>query len=299
MNTSTEATRTAPHSDDFQIEALSPVMGASIRGLDVSIPLSEKIVERLKQLLLDYKVLCFREQHLSLDAQLAFTRCWGTPLEHTMADQLAGVRNHVQIATNVGPDGKPNGKNPVATAMRWHTDRSWRPDPALATLLYGVETPRTGGETRFCNTSKAYEALSPAMKLLIDGLRVVHSVAYSRRAAGGPEATKYELHIGQPTPHPLVRRHPETGEKAIFLGSHAWMIEGMSEEDSRTIIDELMAFTTQDAFVYQHPWRRHDLVIWDNRCTLHAATPYDTAREVRITHRTVVQGEPTLQSEQA
>lgn len=110
MNTSTEATRTAPHSDDFQIEALSPVMGASIRGLDVSIPLSEKIVERLKQLLLDYKVLCFREQHLSLDAQLAFTRCWGTPLEHTMADQLAGVRNHVQIATNVGPDGKPNGK---------------------------------------------------------------------------------------------------------------------------------------------------------------------------------------------
>jgi taurine dioxygenase len=279
----------------FTVRPLGPVMGAEIVGLDLSKPLPPGVMERLEDLLAQYKVLCFRDQDLSMDAQLAFTRLWGPPLEHTMASHVrTGDLNFVQVASNKGPDGKPNGKHPDDTAMRWHTDRSWRPDPAFATLLYGVEVPSEGGDTLFCNTAAAYEALPAERRQEVDGMRVIHSVEYSRRTApSGPPATEYEKRIGPPTPHPLARKHPITGRKAIYAGCHAWMIEGRSEEEGRKIIDELMAFATQDSFVYRHKWKRHDLVMWDNRCTFHAATPYDTARELRVMHRTVVQGGPT------
>lgn len=289
----------SPRSNDiaeppFALESLGPVMGAAISGLDLSQPLAQDLVASLKELFLRYSLLCFRDQTLSLDEQVAFTRLWGVPLEHTMAGHLqAGAHNEVQVASNAAPDGTPNGKHPDATAMRWHTDRSWRPDPALATLLYGVEIPSVGGDTLFCHTTRAYDALPEPMKQRVDAMRVIHSVEYSRRAAGGPPATEYELRIGPPTPHPLARKHPETGHRAIFLGSHAWKIEGMPESEGRALIDELMAFTTQERFVYRHNWRRHDFVMWDNRCTLHVATPYDTSKEIRTMHRTVVQGSRT------
>lgn len=273
---------------------LGPVMGAEVIGVDLSQPLPPGVFKTLEQLLIEYKVLCFRDQSLSLDQQVAFTELWGPPLEHTMDGHVqAGARKLVQIASNVGPDGKPNGKHPDVTAMRWHTDRSWRAEPALATLLYGVEVPAFGGDTLYCNTTKAYEALPDDVKRRVEPMKVIHSVEYSRRTADGPPATEYELRIGPPTPHPLARTHPVTGRRAIYLGCHAWKIDGMSEEKGRKLIDELMAFATQEQFVYRHKWRRHDLTMWDNRCTFHAATPYDTAKEIRIMHRTVVQGSPT------
>jgi alpha-ketoglutarate-dependent taurine dioxygenase len=278
----------------MMVRPLGPVMGAEVSGVDLSQPLSRQAFETLEALFVEHKVLCFRDQNLSIDQQVAFTELWGPPLEHTMAGHVqGGPGEFVQIASNAGPDGKPNGKHPDATAMRWHTDRSWRPDPALATLLYGVEVPSAGGDTLFCNATQAYDALADELKRRIDPMKVIHSVEYSRRAAGGPPATEYELRIGPPTPHPLARKHPITGCRSIYLGSHAWKIDGMPEEEGRALIEELMAFATQERFVYRHQWRRHDFVMWDNRCTFHAATPYDTAREIRTMHRTVVQGGPT------
>jgi alpha-ketoglutarate-dependent taurine dioxygenase len=278
----------------FTVRPLDPVMGAEIIGLDVSRPLAPGVLEELQRLLAEYKVLCFRDQHLDFAQQIAFTRLWGPPLEHTMDGHVRdGPSQYVQVASNRSAEGKPNGKHPDSTAMRWHTDRSWRSDPAFATLLYGLEVPSEGGDTLFCNTAMAYEALPAETKRRIDRMRVIHSVEYSRRTADGPPATEYELRIGPPTPHPVARRHPVTGKRAIYLGCHAWKMEGMSEEDGRKLIDELMAFATQPRFVYRHKWKRHDLVMWDNRCTFHAATPYDTARELRTMHRTVVQGGPT------
>jgi taurine dioxygenase len=280
--------------DGMTVRPLGPAMGAEITGLDLGQPLSDEVFATLQELLLAHKVLCFREQSLTLDQQIAFTERWGPLLEHTMASHVrTGPGKYVQIASNVGPDGKPNGKHPDVTAMRWHTDRSWRPEPAFATLLYGVEVPGEGGNTLFCNTNKAYDALPEATRKRIDGMKAIHSVEYSRRTADGPPATDYELSIAPPVAHPLARKHPVTGRRGIFLGCHAWKIDGMSEEDGRRMIDELMAFATQPQFVYSHQWRRHDFVMWDNRCTFHAATPYDTAKEIRITHRTVVQGGPT------
>jgi alpha-ketoglutarate-dependent taurine dioxygenase len=288
-----DATRHA-RSSKVVFRPLSRVMGAEVTGLDLSQPLSRDVFATLEELFAEYKLLCFRDQTLTCDQQVAFTERWGPPLEHTMAGHVqGGPRDFVQIASNAAPDGKPNGKHPDVTAMRWHTDRSWRSEPALATLLYGVEVPKVGGDTLFCNTTMAYEALPDETRRRVDTMKVIHSVEYSRRTADGPPATEYELRIGPPTPHPLARKHPLTGRRAIFLGCHAWKIDGMSEEEGRALIDELMAFATQDRFVYRHPWRQHDFVMWDNRCTFHAATPYDTFKELRTMHRTVVQGGPT------
>lgn len=282
----------APRS--YETAELTPSIGLAISGLDMARPVGPEIEQELHTLFLTHKILCFRKQALSLEEQVAFTRIWGNPLEHTMEGQKqAGAGNKVQVASNAGPDGKPNGKHPDVTAMRWHTDRSWRKEPALATILLGIEVPSEGGDTPFCDAAAAYRALPETTKRELDGVKVIHSVEYSRRAAGGPPATEYELRIGPPVAHPLVRRHPETGEPSLFLGSHAWKIEGRDEAEGRAMIERLTEFMTRDEFVYAHKWQRGDLLVWDNRCLLHRATPYDTARELRIMHRTVVEGGPT------
>ena len=294
MSQTLEASR-AQRAEDMTVRPLDPVMGAEIIGLDLGQPLSDEVFAKLQDLFIEYKLLCFRDQTLSLDQQIAFTERWGVPLEHTMASHVnAGPRNKVQVASNVGPDGKPNGKHPDVTAMRWHTDRSWRRDPALATILYGVEVPSLGGDTLFVNCTKAYDALPHDMKTRIDPLFAVHSVEYSRKTAPeGPAATEYELRNHPPVAHPLARTHPATGKRSLYIGCHAWKIDGLAEEEGRRLLDELLEFATQPPYVYAHKWRRHDLLMWDNRCTLHAATPYDTTRELRTMYRTVVSGGPT------
>jgi alpha-ketoglutarate-dependent taurine dioxygenase len=295
-DTMTQAVRLAKAASvpNVDIQPLGPVMGAEVIGLDLSQPLAPEALKTLEELFVEYKVLCFRDQVLTPAQQIAFTELWGAPLEHTMASHVRGGPDQkVQISTNTDAYGKPNGKHPDVTAMRWHTDRSWRAEPALATLLYGAEVPDVGGDTLFCNTSMAYDALPDEFKRRIDAMTVIHSVEYSRRTADGPPATEYERRIGPPTPHPVARKHPVTGRRAIYLGCHAWKIDGMTEPEGRKLIDELMAFATQERFVYRHQWRRHDFVMWDNRCTFHAATPYDTSTKIRTMHRTVVQGGPT------
>jgi taurine dioxygenase len=274
------------------IRPLDPVMGAEVTSLDAARPISTAVKNELEKAFNEYKLLCFRDQVLSTDSLVAFTRIWGTPGEHTMPGQLFDGIDDVNIASNADVYGRPNGKHPDPTSMRWHTDRSWRPDPVTATLLYGAEVPREGGDTLFCNATMAYEALPPELQRKIDSMMVIHSVEYSRRMGRGPKATDYELRIAPPQAHPLARKHPVTGRRAIFAGCHAWKIQGMSETAGRELIDWLMAFCTQPRFVYRHKWRKHDLLMWDNRCTLHAATPYDTSNELRTMYRTVVAGDP-------
>ena len=289
-----EAAPTTGKPSQFTIRPLGPVMGAEVIGLDLGKPISPDVQNRLEKAFLEYRLLCFRDQELSIEQQVAFSKLWGPLLEHTMASHVRDNTQAVQIATNAGPDGKPSGKHPDETAMRWHTDRSWRSNPALATFLYGVEVPKVGGDTLFCNTTMAYDGLPEETKRRIDPMKIIHSVEYSRRSApNGPPATEYELRIGPPVAHPLARKHPVTGRRAIYAGCHAWKIDGMPEDEGRALIDSLMAHAVQDKFVYRHKWRKHDLVMWDNRCTFHAATPYDTSQELRTMHRTVVEGGPT------
>ena len=277
----------------LEIRPLGPVMGAEVIGIDVARTLSPEVHRRLDEAFNEYKVLCFRDQVLTTDSMVAFTRTWGAPGEHTMPGQLREGILDVNIASNADANGRPNGKHPDPTAMRWHTDRSWRRDPVTATLLYGVEVPSRGGDTLFANTAMAYEALPQPLKDTITPMTAIHSVEYSRETGGGPKATEYELRIAPPQPHPLARVHPVTGKRALYIGCHAWKIDGMAEAEGRQLLDDLLEFATKPQFVYRHAWRRHDLLMWDNRCTLHSATPYDTTKELRTMYRTVVAGTPT------
>jgi len=275
------------------VRPLSPIMGTEIIGMDLARPLSAEERAQVDDAFNRYMVLCFRDQTLTMDELVAFSQTWGPLTEHTMPGQLRDGITAINIASNAGPDGTPNGRHPDLTAMRWHTDRSWRVDPALATILYGVDVPAAGGDTLFVNCALAYDGLPDAQKRSIDGMSAIHSVEYSRKTGDGPAATEYELRNHPPTPHPLARRHPVTGRRALYIGCHAWKIDGLPEAEGRQLLDELLAFATSEAYVYRHRWKRHDVLMWDNRCTLHAATPYDTARELRTMWRTVVAGGPT------
>jgi taurine dioxygenase len=284
---------TAPGAATIAINPLGPVMGAEIVGADVSRPPSDADLARYRDALHRYKVIVFRDQDLTKEQLLAFSRRWGPLGEHIMPGAASEDYEEINVMSNATKDGKPSGKHPDPTAKRWHTDRSYMPRPAMATVLYGLEVPEVGGDTLFANATLAYEALPDDVRDRIDRLNAIHSVEHSRRDGGVMLATEYELKKAPPIRHPLARPHPVTGAKAIYCGCHAWKVEGMSEQEGRKLLDYLIGFAVQDRFVYRHKWQRHDLVMWDNRCTFHAATDYDTAKYLRIMYRTVIEGEPT------
>jgi taurine dioxygenase len=275
------------------IRSLGPVMGAEIIGADLSQPMSGELVERLGDAFNTYKVLVFRDQHLDKAQFIAFSRLWGPLGEHIMPGVTRDGIPEIAVASNAGADGKPSGKHPDISSMRWHTDRSYMPRPAFATLLYGLEIPSAGGDTLFANTTAAYDALPEEMKRRIDPLIAIHSVEYSRATGGGPLATEEELRRAPPVKHPLARIHPATGRRAIYGGCHAWKVESVSDAEGRELLDYLVNHAVQDRFVYRHKWRQYDLVMWDDRCTFHAATPYDTAKELRVMYRTIIEGTTT------
>ena len=289
------ATATAKHaSEAIQIRPLDPVMGAEIIGADLSRPIGDAELARYRDALHTYKVLAFRDQDLTKEQLLAFSKRWGPLGEHIMPGAASDDYEEINVMSNATKDGRPSGKHPDPTAKRWHTDRSYMPRPALATLLYGVEVPTVGGDTLFANGAMAYESLPAEVRQRIDKLNAIHWVEHSRRTGGVMLATEYELAKAPPIRHPLARPHPATGQKAIYCGCHAWKVEGVPDDEGRRLLDYLIGFATQDRFVYRHKWKRHDLVMWDNRCTFHAATDYDTAKELRIMYRTVVEGDATV-----
>jgi len=174
----------------------------------------------------------------------------------------------------------------------WHTDSSFREVPSMGSILHGIEVPPEGGDTLFTNMYAVYEALPDAVRQRIRGLRVVHShdqvLSHDQKLKARSEdyARLPSVH------HPLVRRHPVTGRFSLFLSPHTMeRIEGLTENASRTMLDELIAFATQDRFVYRHQWRKHDVILWDNRCTMHAVMPYDAANHRRVMHRTTIVGD--------
>ena len=201
---------------DFTAEPLSPVLGASIVELDLREPLPEATKRAVYDAFIRYHVLCFRDQHLDHDQQIAFSEQFGT-LERHMAMNRGTAHPLVHIVTNLGADGKPSGK--VASTL-WHSDKSFRPQPSLATILHALVMPPDGGETCFANMIAAYEALPEAEKTEFDGVRVVHSWEISRARAGA-KATPEEIADAPPMTHPLVRTIPETGRKALFMGELA------------------------------------------------------------------------------
>lgn len=281
----------------LSFERLHPTIGAKVTGIDASRPATEDQVEELVEALPTFGVLVFPEQHIEDGDQVAFGRAFGA-LE-ILPEPEKRKKAHPEIfdLTNVRPDGALVDFDESQSVFlrgteRWHTDSSYREIPCLASMLYAVEVPDEGGETEFANMYAAYEALPESRKAELDGLRVVHSYEYSRSTNPGrmepmDEAEKAKL---PPVEHPLVRRHT-SGRKSLYLGTHASHIAGMAVEEGRAMLQELQDFATRERFIHQHRWSPRDLVVWDNRCTLHRLRPYDIASKRRVMRRITVAGD--------
>ena len=262
---------------------LSPAGGAEIAGVDLSQPLSDAARDRIYAALLDRQFLVFPGQTLSREEQYAFTACFGEVEAH--GGGRPGKRQDVaHVTANLDADGNPSDRFAKGANYRWHTDKPYYQTPPAITTLHAVELPPEGGDTEFANTRLAYEALAEDMKRQIEGLRVVFQWEAGRRPG-------YYANELPPVDHPLVRTHPDTGKKALYLGNHALRILGLPENEGTEMLAALLAHATQPDFTYAHRWRPGDLVMWDNRATLHRAVAnYEINRYRRVMHRNVVKG---------
>jgi alpha-ketoglutarate-dependent taurine dioxygenase len=271
---------------------LSEAGGVTVTGLDLSVPLAPTRLERIREAFRVHHILVFPEQVLSREEQFAFIASFGEIERHGVRNAQTKRYTAAHVISNLDHDGNPVDRSisPVSN-YRWHTDKAYYPMPPMLTALYAVEMPPRGGDTEFANTAMGYAALAEATKRRIEGLRVVF---YWGAGARKPDATPRLEAVLREHPsvdHPLVRTHPETAEKALYLGNHASHILGMPEKEGRALLDALLDHTTRPRFVYAHHWCKGDLVMWDNRCLLHRAVAnYDIGRYRRILHRSIVRG---------
>lgn len=299
MTTATPSNKSAQNST-LRIQPLTKWTGAQCTGIDLT-HLKQGEWELLLNTYHSYLILVIREQTLSKLDQIAFSERFGELELPVRADYRGMDYPALHVVSNMGADGKPN---PTAALDNpgnffWHTDASYMRRPASTTLLYGVEIPPSGGDTLFANMHAAYDALCDELKTSIEGLNAIHSWEQSRYNSGSRPASEAEIEAAPPIAHPLVRTHPKTGRKGVYIGNHTSHIEGMSIEEGRALLNQLLEHATQPQFLYRHKWCPGDIVVWDNRSLLHKASDdFDMGNYVRLLHRTVVQGDIPRGSEE-
>jgi len=276
----------AQPTDAFVIRPLSEKFAAEVTGLDLRRPLDAATRQALFDAFIRFHLLCFRDQHLSPDEQIVFTEQFGTLERHTVRNRGTG-NPLLHTVTNLGPDGKPTGR--LANTL-WHTDKSFREFPCLATILHAVTLPPDGGDTCFADMTAAYDALPAAEQVALASVCAVHSWELSL-AKSGKQASPEEIADAPPMIHPLVRVIPETGRKALFMGEHASHFADRPMAEGREQLAVLEAHATEERFLYRHAWRAGDVLMWDNRCLLHRADQnFDAAAHPRVLHRTCLRG---------
>ena len=270
---------------------------------DLAREMSEAHFRELHELWMKHPLLLFRRQSITDGQQIAFARRFGALEIHPAKEHRSSLHpeiyrvSNVDEAGNILPSASAGAKYMSLTRL-WHSDSSFREVPSNGSILHGIEVVKGAGQTLFCNLTDVYEALDDAMKRRIAGLRVVHShenilgfVDGLKEVAG----QKYD-HL-PPVTHPIVRRHPVTGRLSLFISPHTMEgIEGMMEDakkraEGRALLDELTLFAILDRFVCRHEWQKDDVIMWDNRCLMHAVMPYDAERARRIMHRTTIVGD--------
>ena len=276
----------------FAVRKLTPKLGAEISGLQLADEISDADFRAIYQAFLRYQVLLFPPQDVPPGRQVAFARRFGEVQIHIMNQYHADGYPELYRLSNLDEQGKPSGKHPDRGTLAWHTDGSWQRVTGQATIIYGEVMPETGGETHFCDMYGAYERLDPAWKSRIAKLRAVHNLDFSRtRRHGEDPMTEEQKRAKPPVDHPIVRTHPETGRKSIYLGDHAEYIVGMPYDEGRALIEELNALAIHPDLTYEHRWKGRELMLWDNRCVMHRATPYDPVTQGRVIRRCTVLGE--------
>jgi alpha-ketoglutarate-dependent 2,4-dichlorophenoxyacetate dioxygenase len=281
---------------DLNVWPITEGFAAEVADVDLSQPLDTATIDTIKQAFWTYGVLVFPDQKLNQQQHVDFAAHFG-PLETSLGkyrkDQKQRIRLDLADVSNLGHGDrildKGNRLREFQLGNRlWHTDSSFKHTPGKASLLYAREIPPAGGMTEFADERAAWDALSDDRKTGLEGLIAEHCIRYSRMRMGYDRFTEEEVTAMPPVPQVLVRTIPETGRRNLYLASHALKIHGMTDDAARKLIDNLIAHTTQRQFVYSHRWRVNDLVMWDNRCTMHRGTPFDDMRFKRDVQRATV-----------
>jgi taurine dioxygenase len=279
----------------FKVKPLHPTFGCEITGITLAEAIEPKMFGKVYEAFLDYQLILFRDVDLPPATQVAFAKSFGEVQIHVM-NQYQGYKDHPEIymLSNLDEHGNPSGKHPDKGTLYWHTDGSWRERTGQATMMYSEIVPPAGlgGETQFADMYAAYDALPAAMKAKIEGRRAFHNLDFSRTRRHGEDLLTAEQKAKVPPgAHPIVRTHPQTRRKAVFLGDHAEWIEGMDYDTGRALIEEINAMITPPAHVYSHAWSPRQCIVWDNRCLLHRATGFDEARLKRVMRRCTINGD--------
>jgi len=275
------------------VKLLTQHIAAEIIGVDLREPVSDVDFRDIQDAFDENSILVFRGQDITDEQQIAFSERFG-PLELTVSSNPAGAGTVVTILSNLDETGAvipSEDRRMVFNTgnQMWHTDSSFKDVPATASLLSGRQVPLEGGETEFASMRAGFESLSEDRQQALAGLVCVHDFAYSRGLIDPNLLRDRDKRELPPVRQALIRANPSTGRKNLFVGAHASYIDGMALKEARILIKELNAHVTQSEFVYRHHWRGHDLVMWDNRCTLHRGRP-SAPTFARVMHRTTVAG---------
>jgi len=282
----------------MQVRRLADPLGAEITGIDVSGPVDDSLIEALTGALLDHQVIVIRDQRLTPEQQVNFSRRFGDLVVRVSAEFLHPEFPEVLILSNRQEDGKYVGATAAFAGELWHTDLTYAERPSMGSMLHALEVAEEGGDTAWTNMYLAYETLPEETRRRIDGLKAVHVRDRRRNPRGtitesdGIDVDKYYSVKVPDSVHPMVRTHPVTGRKALFVTPRfAVAIEGMDDEEAQPLLDELFAHQINPDFIYQHKWRVGDVVFWDNRCTAHLAVGGIVAPGIRHLHRTSIAGD--------
>jgi len=269
-------------------------LGAEVTGLDLSQPLADDDFKRIHRAHLDHHVVVFRDQRITPDQQISFSRRFGPLQIHVLRQfQLTG-HPEILIVSNVLEGGKPIGLGDAGHF--WHSDLSYKETPSLGSLLHAQELPAQGGDTLFANMHLAWDTLPQALRDAVEGRAAEHTylakyAELQKRSPWRPNLSAEQIAEVNPVVHPIIRTHPETGRKALFVSEHfTTRVIGLPEDESRDLLQALFEHSVRDEHIYRHVWREHDLVFWDNRSLMHlaAGTPDHLRRKM---YRTTIEGD--------
>jgi taurine dioxygenase len=275
----------------MQVEKLAPALGAEVSGVDLSQPIAPQLCAQIRAAWLEHMVLRFRGQKLTDPQLLAFSRNFGeldAPGPNPLGRPFLPDHPEMNVISNIKEGGVPIGGLGDGEAI-WHADMTYVERPPMAAILYAIEIPPAGGDTYWANMVLAYEALPAALKRRVEGLEAVHDATYN--SAGAMRKGYNEVTDPRTAPgarHRLVRTHPQTGRRGLFLGRRRnSYIVGLELEESERLLDELWRHATQPQFTFRQQWRVGDVMVWDNRCTLHRRDAFDPGAR-RLLHRTQI-----------
>ena len=272
---------------EFKVKPLSNLMGAQITGIDLRNKISKETKAELLKAITDHLVVCIKYQKLSPSKLADVSRLFGNPKQYFVKDETVDDIPEVIVVSNRTRENKPK-----VYASHWHTDDSYRKKPATLTFIYPDILPENGGGTDFINCYSVYDDLPQELKIKIKKLRAVHKWQSRRNVSEVVKLTKEQEKDTPPVEHPLIRTHPMSNKKSLYINPNRIdHISGFNETDSDKLLDEIYEFSFQDKFQYRHNYEKGDLVIWDNRCTMHKANSDYDVSHLRIMHRVMLEGE--------